>query len=98
MSQKPITYTPACITSLIERLRPYDLSKGEVLMILNLRPGSVPVLNTVVEDMAERFTDDQQIEMIDIVIDVLGCFPEENAPASNGQADGDVPMDDAAAP
>lgn len=102
MSQKPIPYTDESIPSLLERLRPYDLSKGEVVMILNLRPASVAALNTIVEDMPERLTDDQQEELVGIIAEVLGQFdPPPDAAEEGGQggADGgeagDVPMEDA---
>ncbi|PTB70021.1 hypothetical protein BBK36DRAFT_46860 [Trichoderma citrinoviride] len=74
LSQKPSTYTPDSIPRLLERLSPYELSKGEVVMILNLRPASVAALNTVIEEMAERFSDEQQEEMVAIISDVLGQF------------------------
>lgn len=92
MSQKPIPYKASSIPSLLERLRPYDLSKGEVVMILNLRPASVAALNTVVEDMPERFTDEQQEELVAIIAEILGQFP---APPEDANGD-DVAMDDAA--
>ena len=59
----------------MEQLQPYDITKGEMIMILNLRPINAAVLCTCVEDMAERFTDDQQIEMLNIIAEVLGQFP-----------------------
>ncbi|KAJ6441788.1 RNA polymerase III, subunit C17 [Purpureocillium lavendulum] len=99
LSQEPTTYTPESIAQLLERLRHYELSKGELVMILNLRPSSVIGLNTVVEDMSERFTEDQQQEMVDIIAEVLGQF--ETAEPDEGQDEaaegGDVNMDDAAA-
>jgi hypothetical protein len=95
LSQKPSTYTPAVIPQLMERLRPYELSKGELVMILNLRPASVPALNTVVEDMEDRFVYEQQEEIVNIIAEVLGAFPQE---AAEQTADGgdDVAMEDAA--
>lgn len=97
LSQKPITYQPECIALLLERLRPYDLSKSEMVMILNLRPASVAALNTVIEDMPERFGDEQQEEMVHIVTETLGQF-EADAPDENGAAeDADASMNDAAA-
>ncbi|KJZ80188.1 hypothetical protein HIM_00038 [Hirsutella minnesotensis 3608] len=94
LSQKPTTYSPRCITQLLERLRPFELSKGEVVMILNLRPADVVALNTIIEEMVERFSDEQQQEMVDIIAQVLGSF----GPAEESAKDaGDVEMDDAAA-
>lgn len=90
LSQKPLTYTPGCISQLVERLRPYELSKGEVVMILNLRPASVAALNTIIEDMPERFSDEQQEDMVNSVAEILGQF--EVAEAAE---EGDVEMNDA---
>ncbi|KAG5944789.1 hypothetical protein E4U59_006882 [Claviceps monticola] len=91
LSQQPLAYTPDCIAQLLEKLRPYELSKGEVVMLLNLRPASVAGLNTIIEDMSERFSEEQQEDMVNIVTQVLGRFdvPEEE--------NGDVEMDDAEA-
>lgn len=55
-------------------------------MILNLRPASVAALNTVIEEMAERFSDEQQEEMVNIILEVLGQF-EASDPNANGNAD-----------
>ncbi|PNP40416.1 hypothetical protein TGAM01_v205006 [Trichoderma gamsii] len=85
LSQKPSAYTPNCISQLLERLSPYELSKGEVVMILNLRPASVAALNTVIEEMAERFNDEQQEEMVNIILEVLGQF--EASANANGNED-----------
>ena len=49
-----------------------DLAKGEVLMILNLRPSSIAVLSTVIEDMEERFSDDEQAAILEVIAQVLG--------------------------
>lgn len=55
-------------------------------MILNLRPASVAALNTVIEEMSERFSDEQQEEMVNIILEVLGQF-EAAQPDANGNAD-----------
>jgi hypothetical protein len=49
-----------------------DLAKGEVLMILNVRPSSIAVLSTVIEDMEERFSDDEQAAILEVIVEVLG--------------------------
>lgn len=54
-------------------------------MILNLRPNNVPTLNTILEDMELRFTDDQQTDIVTIITEVLGQFP----PAED-EAEGDA--------
>lgn len=98
-------YKPESIATLLERVRPFDLSKGEVVMILNIRPWSLPGLNSVVDDMAERLTEDQQMELLTIIADVLGKYtppPAKAAPADGQGAGGgengaDVTMGNSAA-
>lgn len=41
-------------------------------MIMNLRPTKCESLNTIVEEMDDRFTDDQQLEIVEIIAEVLG--------------------------
>ncbi|PKS09750.1 hypothetical protein jhhlp_004371 [Lomentospora prolificans] len=89
LSQNPITYTPECVSTLLERLRPYDLSKAEVIMLFNLRPQSVANLNTSIEELEDRFTLEQQEAIIEVVVDVLGQF--ESAEAQDA-AEGDASM------
>ncbi|KAJ4125472.1 hypothetical protein NW768_009091 [Fusarium equiseti] len=95
LSQEPLPYTEGCISKLLERLRPYNLAKGEVVMIINLRPASVAALNTVVEDMSERFDEEQQEAMVNIIAEVLGQFPASEEDGEEGGAD--VSMNDATA-
>jgi hypothetical protein len=96
LSQKPIPYNANTITTLLERLRPYDLSKGEVVAILNIRPGAIPALNAIVDDMGDRFTEEQQYEMLAIIAEVLGEFPQaavdQNGDAGDGGENGDIAM------
>lgn len=67
-------------------------------MILNLRPASVAALNTVIEDMTERFNEEQQEAIVVAIAEILGEFP---APAETeepeAQEDGDVAMNEGAA-
>ncbi|KUI58647.1 DNA-directed RNA polymerase III subunit rpc9 [Cytospora mali] len=79
LSQRPITYDSSTIGRLVERLRDYDLTKGEVIMILNVRPENIAILNCLVEDAESRFNEDQQNEMIAIIEEVLGPFPVKEA-------------------
>lgn len=99
LSQKPSAYKPKCIPELMDRLRPYDLSKGELVMLFNLRPASVPALNTIIEDMGDRFEEHQPEEIIEIIAEVLGFFPvPEEEEAQNGADEGgDVAMGEAEA-
>lgn len=63
------------MASLVERLRPYGLSKGEMIMALNLRPTTPAALSAIVEEMESRLDEDQRAAVVDIIVDVLGQFP-----------------------
>ncbi|KAL2126729.1 hypothetical protein VTI74DRAFT_336 [Chaetomium olivicolor] len=69
-------YSPAVIPKLLEKLReanlPSELTKGELLSILNLRPSSSALLSTAIEDMEERFSEEEQNKIVDIIGEVLG--------------------------
>lgn len=41
-------------------------------MIMNLRPANAGNLNSIVEEMEDRFTDEQQEEIVAIIAEVLG--------------------------
>ncbi|KAI9800212.1 MAG: hypothetical protein M1825_004196 [Sarcosagium campestre] len=75
-----LPYTSTTIRSLFTALEPYELTKAELLMILNLRPESPGVLDTIIEEMEERFADGQDVEILRIIGDVLGrSVPEYSA-------------------
>ncbi|KAK4115788.1 hypothetical protein N656DRAFT_400701 [Canariomyces notabilis] len=83
-------YSPEVIPRLLEKIReanlPSDLTKGEVLSILNLRPTSVAVLSTAIEDMEERFSEEEQNRVVDIIVEVLGRDdPEHEAEQGEGE-------------
>ncbi|TGJ87207.1 hypothetical protein E0Z10_g1539 [Xylaria hypoxylon] len=84
LSQKPLPYDTASIPVLLKRLQPYNITKGECIMVVNLRPTTSAALNAVLEDMEGRFDEQQQSEIINIVIEVLGEFPP---PAEEGDLD-----------
>lgn len=91
LSQDPSTYTQDSISQILERLRPYNLAKGEVVMLINLRPASVAALNTIIEDMTERFDEEQQEAIVGAIAEVLGMFPEAEEGAEE-QVEEDVDM------
>lgn len=68
-------------------------------MMLNLRPASVAALNTIIEDMPERFSDEQQEDMVNSVAQILGQFEAAEETEGPGKAaeNGDVDMGDVAA-
>ncbi|KAB5582444.1 RNA polymerase Rpb4-domain-containing protein [Coniochaeta sp. 2T2.1] len=82
-------YDAEVVTRLLEGLSNanlnQDLAKGEVLMILNLRPSTIAVLSTVIEDMEDRFSDDEQAAILEVIADVLGR-DESHADAGGEEA------------
>ncbi|KAI0202655.1 HRDC-like protein [Astrocystis sublimbata] len=84
LSQKPLPYDTASIPVLLEKLKPYNFTKGECVMVVNLRPTDIVSLNIVLEDMERRFSETQIEEIKGIVIEVLGQFPPE--PKDSGDA------------
>ena len=77
----------------MQGLEPYGLTKSEILMICNLRPGEQTLLDCVVEECDERFSSEQQEEILRIVRDALGIKNEEEdavAGAVEGEENGDA--------
>ncbi|KAI1867139.1 uncharacterized protein JN550_007191 [Neoarthrinium moseri] len=87
LSQEPCTYNEQSISRLLERLRPYEITKGEMIMIVNLRPTNPVALNTVIEDMEDRFDQSQQEDISAGIAEVLGEFPEEDEEPEGNQGD-----------
>ncbi|KAH8769864.1 calcitonin gene-related peptide-receptor component protein [Diaporthe sp. PMI_573] len=79
LSQRPITYDATSIGRLVERLRDYDLTKGETIMIINLRPDNPAVLAACVEDVESRFDEEKQQGILAIIEEVLGPLPVKEA-------------------
>ena len=68
----PTIYTQKTIRDLFTGLQEYDLTKAEFMMIINLRPETVAVLDAVVEELDARFTAQQQTDMLLVISQVLG--------------------------
>ena len=68
----PASYTQKTIRDLFAALQEYDLTKAEFMMIINLRPETVAVLDAVVEELDARFTAQQQTDILLVIAQVLG--------------------------
>ncbi len=68
----PTKYTPMTIRNLFAALRPYDLTKAEMIMLLNLRPNTVALLDVIIEELDARFSEEQQAEIMQLLVNVLG--------------------------
>lgn len=71
----------------MQRLRAYSLTKGEFIMIFNMRPTNVPTLNAVVEEMEERFSPEDQEDIVNGITEVLGAFPPQEEEEGEGEGD-----------
>jgi len=75
LGSKPMPYNENTIRTLLERLRPYDLTKAEIIMIMNNRPTVPAVLQTLIEEFDDRFYDDvdgAREDILNIIAEVLG--------------------------
>ncbi|KAI8920755.1 RNA polymerase Rpb4-domain-containing protein [Powellomyces hirtus] len=61
----------AVIKAFMEALRKYDLTKGEKLMLLNLRPKSIAELNPMVEDLDNRLREEEQEALVALICELL---------------------------
>ncbi|TAQ90148.1 hypothetical protein B7494_g1565 [Chlorociboria aeruginascens] len=81
LGQNPSPYGEHTIKNLLRELRRWDLTKAEILMILNLRPTKPENLNVIIEEMETRFPGDElQNKIVHAIMNVLG------APGSNAEA------------
>ncbi len=85
LSQVPAAYEPADIRPLMEKLRPYRLAKGELIMIVNLRPATHAALYACIDEAQERFSEDQQQDILDIIAQSLGQLPPKPQAPDGGK-------------
>ncbi|KAK1761383.1 RNA polymerase Rpb4-domain-containing protein [Echria macrotheca] len=83
-------YSPEALPRLIERLSEEnfgsELTKAELLMIFNLRPSNNAVLSTTIEDMIERFTEEEQARLVEVFTEVLGSNPPDPVEAAEDES------------
>lgn len=53
-------------------------------MLVNMRPHCSENLNTVLEEMEMRFSEDEQQDIIQAVGEILGAFPEPDQEEGDG--------------
>ena len=83
-------YNGTTIRSFVERTQSYNLTKSEVLMILNLKPTDLGLLDCIVEECDERFSGEQQEQLLQIIEEVFGELAQESTEhsATNGATTG----------
>ncbi|KFY14906.1 hypothetical protein V492_02335 [Pseudogymnoascus sp. VKM F-4246] len=91
LGSKPIPYNQDTIRTLLERLRPYDLTKAEIIMIMNNRPMSPAVLNILIQEFDDRFYEDVdgiRDDILNIVAEVLGTPDQKDKQIMAAEASG----------
>ncbi|ELR06798.1 hypothetical protein VC83_04264 [Pseudogymnoascus destructans] len=91
LGSKPLPYNKDTIRTLLERLRPYDLTKAEIIMIMNNRPMSPAVLNILIQEFDDRFYEDVdgiRDDILNIVADVLGTPDQKDRQIMAAEASG----------
>lgn len=88
-------FNKAAIRNLIVQLKQHRLMKGELLMMLNLRPQDLGLLDCVVEECDLRFTEEEQEQILEIIGRVLGDADSMDVDGggeanANGDGGGDV--------
>jgi len=69
----PFPYNENTIRELLEKLREFKFTKAEIIMIMNIRPTKPENLNTIIEEMEDRFpSDEQQMRIVSLIAEVLG--------------------------
>lgn len=76
------------IKKLVGELEIYQLTKAEALMMLNLRPRELGLLDCVIEECDLRFDEGQQERVLEIVGEVLAEGGEEGEEEGEGEKEG----------
>ena len=84
----PSFYSSKCIRTVLSRLNKFRLTKAELMMILNLRPGDLNLLDAIIEECDDRYSEDQQQEMLQIVRAELGGGEPDDSEAEGFQSQG----------
>lgn len=59
--------SPEVVTSFLNATKTWKVTKFEKLQILNLRPTSIVQLQLVLEEVEERFTEEEMTAMIELI-------------------------------
>lgn len=77
LGSKPLMYSEDSIRTLLERLRPYELTKAEIIMLMDTRPTHPAVLQNLIQEFDQRFeadpgADEAREDILNIVAECLG--------------------------
>ncbi|XP_046396339.1 DNA-directed RNA polymerase III subunit RPC9 [Ischnura elegans] len=83
--------TPESIQNFLSALAPFNLTKAEKLMLVNLRPMTPVEIQLIVEESEERMSDAQVEELLEVIAAHLP--PDPNAPIKSEVEEAET-MDD----
>jgi len=63
--------SPSDTSTFLRKLQPFQLTKSEVIMLLNLRPEDTIVLDCIIEEFDYRHGETEQEELLAIIKDSL---------------------------
>jgi hypothetical protein len=66
-------------------MSPYAVEKAELLMMVNLRPSSVAELDCIIEEMDQRFSEEEGLEILAVVKGCLPPGPKEGEELDGGE-------------
>lgn len=73
LRDRSLQWSDQTIVDLLTQLRPYELTKAEILMIINHRPAQIEHLDTIIQEFSIRIPDEEEQQKIaEIVRNVLG--------------------------
>lgn len=61
------------IKSLVTRLQCYNLTKAELVMLMNLAPRELGLLDCIVEECDLRFSEEDQLGILEVVREEILC-------------------------
>lgn len=88
LSQQPTKYSPGAIQKLVKELKEFQLTKAEMIMLINMRPQTESTLHCCIEEIESRLDEEQQQAILNAVNNNLGNFPPK------AEADEDEFMED----
>ncbi|KJE93605.1 hypothetical protein CAOG_04367 [Capsaspora owczarzaki ATCC 30864] len=59
------------IEAFVKAVQPFQLTKGEILQLINLRPATLPAMTPLVEEIEERLTEDRINQLLELIQQLL---------------------------
>jgi DNA-directed RNA polymerase subunit F len=72
-SSPAVTYSDTALAEFLNKLRDnkYDLTRIEKVQLVNLKPQNETELHLIIDNIEDRFTDEQRLELLSLIKDTL---------------------------